>query len=189
MDEPLYDLSRVNPRIILDIKYATADNFLGKPVYTMAKAYLRKSVAQKLNRVQEALEKRGLGLKIWDAYRPLPVQQILWNSVPDERYVADPKKGSVHNRGAAVDLTLVDSKGNELVMPTAFDDFTRKAHLDYEDLPEVVLVNRELLIAAMVAEGFAPLATEWWHYNAQEPERYPLMSKTFEELAALEDPF
>lgn len=187
MNEPLYDLSLMNPRIILDIKYATADNFVGKPVYTLAKAYLRKSVAEKLSRVQEALEKRGLGLKIWDAYRPLPVQQILWDLVPDERYVADPKKGSVHNRGAAVDVTLVNAQGEELAMPTIFDDFTEKAHLDCEDLPQEVLANREILIAAMVAEGFSPLATEWWHFNDPEAESYSLLSMPFEELA-LEDP-
>ncbi len=187
MDEPLYDISRVNPRIILDIKYATADNFVGKPVYTCAKAYLRKSVALKLDHVQQKLEKKGLGLKIWDAYRPFYVQQLLWDIVPDERYVADPKKGSVHNRGAAVDLTLVDAQGCELAMPTAFDDFTKKAHHDYEDLPQEVLANRKLLIAVMVAEGFTPLATEWWHYNDSAAEAYPLSSTTFEELAA-QDP-
>ena len=184
MEEPLIDLSSVNPRIILDIKYATADNFVGKPVYTLPKAYLRKTVAQKLNRVQQELEKNGLGLKVWDAYRPLPAQQILWDIVPDERYVADPKKGSVHNRGAAVDLTLVDAQGNELVMPTGFDDFTEKAHHDYKDLPDEVLVNRDILLTYMVAQGFTPFATEWWHFNDLEAESYPLLSTTFEELGS-----
>ncbi len=188
-EEPLQDMSKVNPRIMLDIKYAKADNFVGTALYTIPKAYLRTSVALKLDRVQQALEKTGLGLKIWDAYRPLPVQQLMWNSIPDERYVAEPKKGSAHNRGAAVDLTLVDLHGNELAMPTAFDDFTEKAHIAYEDLQQEILTNRELLIAHMVREGFVPLATEWWHFTVDNAELYPLSSMTFEELAAFQDPF
>lgn len=187
-EEPFCDMSYVNPRIILDIKYATADNFVGKALYTLPKAYLRKSIALKLDRVQQALEKSGLGLKIWDAYRPLPVQQLMWNNFPDERYVADPIKGSAHNRGAAVDLTLVDAQGNELAMPTAFDDFTEKAHIAYEDLQQEVVANRELLIANMVKEGFVPLATEWWHFTVEHAEVHPLSSMTFEELVALQAP-
>ncbi len=181
----LVDISSINPRIILDIKYATEDNFVGKPVYTMAKAYAQKEVADKLSKAQEILEGQGLGLKIWDAYRPLPVQQVLWDLVPDARYVADPKVGSVHNRGAAVDVTLVDKQGNELVMPTGFDDFSEKAHLDYDQLSDEVLSNRELLMATMVAVGFEPFATEWWHYNASDAEQYPLLAISFEELQAL----
>jgi len=184
MDEPLIDLSLVNPRIILDIKYATSDNFVGKPVYTLAKAYLRESVAEKLNRVQEGLERNGLGLKVWDAYRPLPVQQTFWDMVPDERYVADPQKGSVHNRGAAVDLTLIDADGNELAMPTGFDDFTQKAHHGYKELSDEVIFHRDLLLTAMVAQGFTPFATEWWHYNDANVDSYSLLSTTFEELAS-----
>lgn len=181
-------MSRINSRILLDIKYATADNFLGKPLYSQAKAYLRKSVAQKLNRVQQALEKQGLGLKIWDAYRPLSVQYKLWELVPDERYVADPQKGSAHNRGAAVDVTLVDAQGHELAMPTAFDDFTERAHLDYIDLPFEVRAHRALLMDAMRAQGFEPLKTEWWHYNDSDAESFELLSTSFEELEILQAP-
>lgn len=183
MEEPLYDISQVSPRIILDIKYATADNFLGKSVYSVAKAYLRRSVALKLHEVQGELERMGLGLKVWDAYRPLPVQHILWSHVPDERYVADPQKGSCHNRGAAVDLTLVDAQGRELPMPTHFDDFTEKAHLDCEDLPQEILSNRELLISVMVRGGFTPMPTEWWHFNDNHAEQYSILSTSFEQLA------
>ncbi len=181
----LVDISTINPRIILDIKYATSDNFVGKPVYTAAKAYLETKVAKKLDDAQRLLETKGLGLKVWDAYRPLPVQQVLWDLVPDPRYVADPKVGSVHNRAAAVDVTLVDAQGNELAMPTEFDDFSERAHLSYEDLSAEVLKNRELLLATMTSVGFEPFETEWWHYNARNAEQYPLLSTTFDELQAL----
>jgi len=188
MEDLLYNISVINARIILDMKYATSDNFLRRSLYSRAKAYARKTVAFKLDRVQKELEKRGLGLKIWDAYRPLPVQQELWNMMPDERYVADPKKGSAHNRGAAVDVTLVDSYGNELAMPTAFDDFSERAHLDYMDLPEDVLAHRALLVQAMKDQGFVPLKTEWWHYSDTEAEAYKLLSISFEELEMLQAP-
>ncbi len=105
--------------------------------------------------------------------------------VPDERYVGHPQKGSVHNRGAAVDLTLVDAEGQELAMPTGFDDFTEKAHLDYRDLSDKVLAHRELLLSSMVAQGFTPFITEWWHYNDADAASYPLLSTTFEELVSL----
>lgn len=187
-EEPFCDLSEVSPRIILDIKYATADNFVGIALYAIPKAYLRKSVALKLDSVQRDLEQKGFGLKVWDAYRPLSIQQCLWNILPDERYVAHPDKGSAHNRGAAVDLTLVDIQGNELEMPTSFDDFTEKAHISYERLQQNVLANRELLIANMVKAGFIPLPTEWWHFNDENAEMYPLSSMTFEELVALQAP-
>src|SRR5579885_233016 len=133
-DKPtdLVNVATEIPTIHLDIKYATTDNFTGKKVYPVAKCYLRRSVVEKLKKVQEELLVMGLSLKIWDGYRPLSVQEIFWNLVPDERYVANPKKGSRHNRGAAVDLTIVYAdSGKELLMPTAIDDFTEKAHADY----------------------------------------------------------
>ena len=181
----LVDISTINPRIILDIKYATADNFVGMPVYSLAKAYARKEVVYMLDTAQGILEDQGLGLKIWDAYRPLGVQQVLWDMVSDSRYVADPEKGSAHNRGAAVDVTVVDSEGNELSMPTGFDDFSEKAHLVYDDLSDEVLSNRELLVATMVSVGFEPFDTEWWHYSIYNADSYPLLSMSFEELQAL----
>lgn len=178
----LINIHSVNPRILLDIKYATHDNFVGCAVYTHSLAFAVQEVAHKLDQAQLLLEELGLGLKIWDAYRPLPVQHILWDKVPDPRYVADPKKGSVHNRGAAVDVTLVDSSGVELVMPTGFDDFTERAHLDFADLSDEILHNRELLVATMTSVGFKPFATEWWHYDDLNAEEYPLCSSSFEEL-------
>ncbi len=179
----LVDIRTVNPKIVLDIKYATEDNFVGCSIYSQAKAFLRSEVAAKLDKVQRTLELEGLGLKIWDAYRPHSVQRTLWSIVPDERYVADPEKGSSHNRGAAVDVTLVNSTGEELEMPTKFDDFSVKAHRSFVDMSSEALKNREILASVMIAHGFTPLETEWWHFNDEACATYPLLDISFEELS------
>ena len=127
----LVDIKEVNPRIIVDIKYATEDNFTKKRLYDSNTCFLRKSAAVKLDAVQKELEGMNLGLKVWDCYRPLAVQRILWAILPDERYVANPETGSRHNRASAVDVTLVDSQGKELQMPTGFDDFSPRADHHY----------------------------------------------------------
>lgn len=181
-DKNLIDIHALNPRILLDIKYATADNFVAKAVYGTAHAYLRESVAHKLDHVQQYLERQGLGLKVWDAYRPVSVQRALWAIVPDERYVAHPDKGSNHNRGAAVDLTLVDAAGNELSMPTAFDDFTERAHYSYQNLDPEQIKNRAFLCDIMMAHGFQPLETEWWHFNDTDAHLYTVLDIPFEEI-------
>ncbi len=178
----LIDISTLNPHILLDIKYATDDNFVGKAVYGRAKAYLREEVARKLDKVQQYLEKQGLGLKVWDAYRPVEVQRALWAIVPDERYVAHPDKGSNHNRGAAVDVTLVNEAGNELAMPTGFDDFTERAHYSYHDLDAEQIKNRAFLCAIMTAHGFQPIETEWWHFNDENASQYSVLNIPFEKL-------
>jgi len=180
--EELVDLRKVSPRISLDIVYATDKNFLKKAVYPAPKCYLLKKTAERLHRVQLSMEKRGLSLKVFDAYRPLSIQKIFWSFLPDPRYIADPALGSKHNRGAAVDLTLIDSEGNELLMPTLFDDFTEKAHLDYQGGPKAALENRELLIEAMCAQGFLPIDTEWWHFDDPDWQSYPVLDIPFEEL-------
>lgn len=127
---------RFNSHIRLDIRYATTNNFTGKQVYKSAKAYLHKPTAMKLAEAQKKLEKQGLSLKVYDAYRPLGVQKIFWAIMPDERYVADPKKGSRHNRGSAVDVTLVEpGSGRELVMPSGYDDFSERAYYAWTNLP------------------------------------------------------
>jgi D-alanyl-D-alanine dipeptidase len=174
MDIDLVDLRSICPRIVLDIRYATADNFLGRPVYPAPKCFLREKVAKKLVRIQERLEKRGLGLKVFDGYRPLSVQKIFWEQLPDDRYVAHPAVGSKHNRAAAVDVTLLDASGSELPMPTPFDSFSERAHRTYCDLPQDVLHNRTLLERAMGEEGFIPLPTEWWHFDDAEWSSYPI---------------
>ena len=180
----LVDIEKINSHILLDIKYATTDNFTKQKVYSQPKAYLRKEVAERLDKVQKDLEKQGLGLKIWDAYRPRSVQYTFWKLVPDERYVANPAKGSRHNRGAAVDITLVNASGKELPMPTEFDNFTEKAHRDYMQLPAEVLKNREILEQAMTAHGFEGLSTEWWHFDYKNWQQYDLLDIPFEELSA-----
>ena len=161
--------------IRLDLRYATADNFTHRTVYPQARCLLRREVAVRLMAVEARLRARGLHLKLYDCYRPLSVQRLFFQLVPDERYVADPKKGSRHNRGAAVDLTLVDEAGRELPMGTGFDDFSARAHRDATGLPEEVVRNRALLDEVMGAAGFTGMPTEWWHYDGPGWERYPLL--------------
>jgi D-alanyl-D-alanine dipeptidase len=170
----LVDVATVIPDIALDIRYATADNFTKQVVYPEARCVLRRSVAERLKQVEADLRARKLRLKIFDCYRPLSVQRRFWELVPDERYVADPKKGSRHNRGAALDLTLTDEEGRPLEMPSAYDDFTRRAHRDFADAPKAALEHRRILEEAMVKRGFLPMPTEWWHFDAPDWKRYPI---------------
>lgn len=172
--DDLVDVTTVVRGIRVDMRYATTNNFTGKAVYTDARCLLRHAVALRLGRVEAALAARGLGLKLFDCYRSLAVQRIFWAIHPDARYVADPRRGSRHNRGAAVDLTLITAAGVELPMPTAWDDANEKAHRSYQRLPPAVLQNRAILEQAMAAEGFVPLATEWWHFDAPDWRRYRL---------------
>ncbi|MFH1725961.1 MAG: D-alanyl-D-alanine dipeptidase [Elusimicrobiota bacterium] len=172
--EPLIDIRDVDAGILVDIRYATDDNFTGKALYPAGRCLLRRSVAERLRSVRSDLAAVGLGLKVWDCYRPLAIQRELWALVPDPRYVADPEKGSRHNRGAAVDLTLVDAQGRELEMPTGYDDFTPKAHRDYAQGSPEALRNRTALERAMSKRGFIGLRTEWWHFDAPGWRGYPL---------------
>ena len=178
----LVDMEQVNPNILLDIRYATPNNFLNEAVYPAARCFVLEPVAIRLDSVQRELEARGLGLKIFDGYRPHSVTRKMWQILPDERYVANPEKGSRHNRGAAVDLTLVDSSGVELEMPTEFDDFSENASHSYEQLPDHIKANRNLLKEIMIKYGFMPLETEWWHYDLIGYDRYPILDKSFEEI-------
>ena len=179
----LVEVRTVAPQIQVDLRYATAQNFTGKVLYPKeAGCYLRMPVAQSLKKVALALAADGLSLKVFDCYRPQRVQFLLWELVKDERYVANPTKGSRHNRGAAVDLTIVDQSGQELPMPTAFDDFTEKAHRSYSELPEPAKRNRARLEQAMAGAGFVGLSTEWWHFDAGDWQRYPLSDIPFESL-------
>lgn len=171
----LVDLAKLDSTIVLDIRYATTNNFVGEQLYPVAKCLLRPKTAARLLRVQNALQAQGFGLKVWDAYRPLSVQWRLWERVPNPDYVADPRKGSRHNRGGAVDVTLVDLAGSEVLMPTGYDDFSERAHRDFMDAPAEVLRHRQLLEDAMVKEGFLPLPTEWWHFDDPEWETFELL--------------
>lgn len=171
----MVDVQSLNPRIRIDIRYATADNFMKEKMYPAARCLLRREVAEKLSRVQESLEKRGLGLKIFDGYRPLSVQKKMWAKFPLDGYVANPANGSNHNRGAAVDLTLVDAEGKELPMPSAYDEFSERAHRDYAGGTEAERANRLILQEEMAKEGFVGLRTEWWHFDDAEAKSHPLL--------------
>lgn len=172
--EPLIDAKKYDFSLLLDIRYATKNNFTHETVYPLARCVLRKSVVQALSKVQTALKMQGFKLKIFDCYRPLSVQKKFWELVPDERYVANPQKGSRHNRGAAVDLTLVQLDGKDVEMPSEYDDFSLKAHRSYGGLSKIAKKHRELLEKAMTAEGFTGLDTEWWHFDFQGWEKYPI---------------
>ena len=174
-DDPLVDVTALDNTFVIEMRYARPDNFLKRTMYDRAVALLRRPVAERLARVQRALVKHGLRLKIWDAYRPAHVQVEMWKLVPNEDFVANPKKGSSHGRGAAVDVTLTDLAGNELDMGTAHDDFSKKAYPESPEVPEAAKVNRRKLKAAMEAEGFTGIKTEWWHFSAPEDKAYGIL--------------
>lgn len=182
-DMELIDLEKYIPNINLDIRYATTNNFTGKIIYTKPKAYARKQVAIALKKVQDSLNKLGLGLKIYDAYRPYSATLKFFEVYPDTNFVANPQFGSRHNRGCAIDLTLIDmTTQKEIPMPTPFDDFTEKAHPDYPNFPDEILRNRAFLFAVLSHFGFTHYPTEWWHFDYQDWQQYPLMDISFEEL-------
>lgn len=178
----LVEVKKVIPGLYLDIRYATTNNFMRQAVYPVAKCYIRPSTAKKLAAAQKELESMGLGFKIYDGYRPFSVTKQMWELVRDERYVANPAKGSKHNRGAALDLTLVTKDGKELEMPTEYDNFTEKAHQNYSDLPPLVMKNRALLRSIMEKHGFAGASTEWWHFNDVEWKRFEVLDIPLEKL-------
>jgi len=167
------DVTTVIPDAVIDIRYATADNFTGKKLYPVARCKLRRAVATRLARVAKVLRKQDRRLLIWDCYRPRSIQDQLWKLVPDERYVANPKKGSRHNRGAAVDVALVDREGKPVTLPTKFDEFSEAAHRDKALVGDSGAEARRL-DAAMKREGFVGMPTEWWHFDAPDAAKYPL---------------
>ncbi|MDB5203541.1 MAG: peptidase vanX D-ala-D-ala dipeptidase [Ferruginibacter sp.] len=183
----MVDLKKAIPSLLLDLKYSSSDNFMGKPLYPALKTtYLRSKAVQALKSVQQELNDKNLGLQIWDAYRPYAVTEKMWEPVKDDRYAADPKTGSGHNRGVAVDLTIIDlSTGMPLDMGTGFDNFSDTAHQDFKNLPAKVLSNRLLLRTVMEKYGFVALETEWWHYFLANPKTYELLNLSFKDLAKL----
>ncbi len=151
-----------------DMRYATDNNFLKKQVYDCAECYTRVKTAKALLKANADFMNSGVKIKFFDCYRPNDVQYKMWAIVPNPQYVANPKKGSIHNKGGAVDITLVTLDGEELDMGTDFDFFGKKAYHDNFDLPENILANRKLLKETMEAYGFWSIRTEWWHYNLSE---------------------
>jgi zinc D-Ala-D-Ala dipeptidase len=151
--------------IDLDFTYATTNNFVKTKLYPCARCFLRTDVARAVQQASQQLQQQGYGgLRLFDCYRPQPIQQKMWNIQPDERYVANPAKGSDHNRGTAVDLTILDRDGQPLDLGTPFDEFSPKAHHTYRELSPQVLKNRSLLKKTMASVGFHHIDTEWWHY-------------------------
>ena len=184
----LVDLATLDPTLRFDIRYATADNFVGAPVYDAPRAFLQRPAAEALVRVNAALRTKGLALRIHDAYRPWWVTKVFWEiTAPKDRaYVADPARGSIHNRGGAVDLDLVRlSDGQPLPMPSEYDEMTKRSHPDYAGGPEAPRQNRDLLKAAMAAEGFTVEPEEWWHYDHATARDFPVMNLP---LAAIQGP-
>lgn len=173
--EELVDIKTLAPGIIVEMPYATVNNFTGVVLYPVNRALLKKLPAEALVRVQKKLESQNLCLKIWDAYRPHSVQEYMWTILPDSRYVADPKTGSKHNRGAAVDVTLTDKNGKELEMPTKFDDFSEKASRLYKGNTPIVQKNSKILEDIMISEGFVPYEAEWWHFDYNGWEKYDVL--------------
>jgi D-alanyl-D-alanine dipeptidase len=179
----LVNVEALIPGIVLDIRYATTNNFTGQQLYPVAKCVLRKKTAAKLRDVQVELRDLGLALKVFDGYRPLSVQKKMWAIFPNPDYVADPKKGSRHNRGAAVDLTLIHLPDQmELPMPTAYDEFTTKAHRDYKNLDPDAIHNRELLENVMAKHGFVGLPAEWWHFDDIDWKHYGILDVDYSKV-------
>jgi len=175
-DKEIINLKEFNPNLIIEAIYATENNFLKQKLYPRNELFLTRYTAKRLKKVSDYLLTKHLRIKVWDGYRPLWVQKKMWEITPDSNYVGNPKVGSRHNRGCAVDVTLVDEDDNELEMPTEFDDFSEKAHHSYQNLPEQVLHNRQTLKETMTQFGFDILETEWWHYGDPDYEHFPVLN-------------
>ena len=152
--------------VVLDLRYATKNNFTKFQIYDCARCFLRPELAKRIKTLQKDISNRyGMKLKLFDCYRPRPAQQKLWDIVPNETYVTNPAKGSMHNRGLAVDITLINKDGEELNMGTAFDHFGVDAHTTNRNLPEDVLKNRDILTKLMEVHGLKGITSEWWHFS------------------------
>ncbi|MGE5458828.1 MAG: CapA family protein [Methanobacterium sp.] len=174
--DSLVNLQLFIPNLVIDMRYASANNVFGKKIYEDANAYLRKGTADKLKAVQEELAPYGYTIKVWDAYRPPQAQYKLWEICPDTRYVANPYKGySNHSRGASVDITLLDKAGKELQMPSKFDDFSTLADRNYGDVNKTAAENAKFLENIMVKHGFTTITTEWWHFDDAERKNYDIV--------------
>jgi D-alanyl-D-alanine dipeptidase len=186
-NKKMIDMKKAIPSLILDLRYSTTNNFMNRRVYPFLQTtYLRLAAINALKKVVIALNNKNLTLKIFDAYRPYSVTEKMWEPIKDDRYVADPKKGSGHNRGIAVDLTLINLKTKEaLPMGTGFDNFSDTAHQTFTALPEEILQNRNLLKNLMEKYGFKALETEWWHYSIPNTKDFELLDVSFKKMRKL----
>lgn len=183
----LIELNKLDNTIKLDIRYARTDNFVGKIVYTEARAFLQRPAAESVVRVHRKLKEKGLGLVIFDGYRPWSVTKLFWEVTPEDKrkFVANPKTGSRHNRGCAVDLSLFDLKTGRLIeMPSEFDEFTERASPNYTGGTPEQTWNRDLLRAAMEAEDFTVNANEWWHFDYKDWNDYKIYDIAFSQIKA-----
>ena len=179
----LVDLAKLDAGFRFDLRYATPDNFTKTTLYPVAKGYLHRTAADALVKVQRELAAQGLGLKIFDAYRPLSVQQKMWDLIRDDRYVSNPAlNAGRHTRGTAIDLTLIDRDGKELPMPTPYDDFSERAHREAKGIPADAARNSKLLEAAMLKHGFLPYPFEWWHFDFRDWKTRPPLDVPLELL-------
>ena len=182
----MIELTELSNTIKLDIRYATANNFVGRPVYTEARAFLQRAAAAAVVRVHEKLREQGLGLVIFDGYRPWTITKLFWEVVPEDKrkFVADPAKGSKHNRGCAVDLSIYNLRSGKLIdMPSGFDEFTERASPNYTGGTEKERANRDLLRSLMEAEGFSVNPNEWWHFDYKDWEKYAIYDISFADAA------
>lgn len=180
----LVELIKLDSTIKLDIRYATGNNFVGRPVYPEARAFLQKPAAKAVVKVHEKLRRQGLGLVIFDGYRPWTITKLFWDVVPEDKrkFVADPTKGSKHNRGCAVDLSIFDLKTGELIdMPSGYDEFTERASPNYLGGTEKQRANREMLRKLMEEEGFTVNPNEWWHFDYKNWQDYAIYDISFDE--------
>jgi zinc D-Ala-D-Ala dipeptidase len=181
----LVELVELDPTIKLDVRYAKANNFLGTPLYTQARAFLQRPAAEALVRAHRELKAQGYGLIIHDGYRPWYVTEIFWKATPDDKkmFVANPAAGSLHNRGCAVDLSLYDLQtGKEVEMPSGYDEMTKRAFADYPGGTAEERARRALLRHAMEKQGFLVNPGEWWHFDYKDWKRYPIQNARFEDL-------
>jgi D-alanyl-D-alanine dipeptidase len=181
----LVEVERLEPTIRLDVRYATPRNFMGRALYSQARVFLQRPAAEAVARAHRTLRDQGYGLLLFDGYRPWRVTKAMWDGTPPAQrdFVADPRKGSKHNRGCAVDLSLFHLEtGQEVQMPSAYDEFSPRAHPSYRGGSPEQRARRDLLRRAMEAEGFTVEPNEWWHFNCRDWRRYPLLDVPFEEL-------
>lgn len=183
----LVELTELDSTFKLDIRYATTNNFLGKIVYSQARAFLQRPAAEALVRVSKRLREDGYGIVVFDGYRPWSVTKLFWDSATEEErqagFVANPARGSRHNRGCAVDISLYSLEtGKEVTMPSGYDEFTERAFSNYSGGEKDAIRLRDLLITAMESEGFKVLEQEWWHFDFKDWPRYPILNIDFVDL-------
>jgi D-alanyl-D-alanine dipeptidase len=181
----LVELVKIDSSIHLDIRYATSNNLVGRPVYTEARAFLQRPAALALAEANKELKKLGYGVLVFDGYRPWSVTKLFWDITPDDKkqFVADPKKGSRHNRGCAVDLSLYElTSGKEVQMPGVYDEMSERSYPDYKGGTEEQRKLRDLLRAHMEAQGFTVYPYEWWHFDFKEWKAYGIENKPFSKL-------